>query len=432
MKISKRALRVALGIFFLSQIFFLIHIQFPRKPNFDEFHYVPSAKQFLELKENQNWEHPPLGKLIMSVGIALWGDRPLGWRYMSTVFGSLTLVGMYFLALVLFESESTALWVVLITLCNQLLYVQARIGMLDTFMFAFIVWAMAAYCLAWNPKTSTRDAKRCFAFFGLMVGFATACKWFGVIPWVCCALPIPLIRLLQNWKVEFKNPTKEDWYRPQLWKDIRLKHWVIYFGLIPVTVYYLTFLPFLWIKDLSIWDYFVGMQYNMWKGQLMVINRHPYMSQWLDWPLLRRPIWYAFDREGEGNHWVRGVLLLGNPLMMWGGIVALIDCFWGFKKRNRTATLILFFYCMFYFCWMFIPRRIAFYYYYYPSGMVLSLALAYVFHTEEKGKLFEIQWARWVFFGASLSLFIYFFPILAGLKIPVDSFRQWMWFSSWI
>ena len=45
----------------------------------------------------------------------------------------------------LFVMAATALWLALLTFVNHLLYVQARIGMLDTFMFAFIAWGLAAF-----------------------------------------------------------------------------------------------------------------------------------------------------------------------------------------------------------------------------------------------------------------------------------------------
>src|SRR4051794_15618530 len=90
------------ALFALAMILFLINIQFPRNHDFDEFHYVPSAKQFLDLKVNQNWEHPPLGKELMAVSIGIWGDRPIGWRFASVLFSSLTLVGMYLWALAVF------------------------------------------------------------------------------------------------------------------------------------------------------------------------------------------------------------------------------------------------------------------------------------------------------------------------------------------
>jgi dolichyl-phosphate-mannose--protein O-mannosyl transferase len=33
---------------------------------------------------------------------------------------------------------------------------------------------------------------------------------------------------------------------------------------------------------------------------------------------------------------------------------------------------------------------------------------------------------------ATLALFVYFYPVLSGLRIPAGSFSQWMWFSTWI
>ena len=138
---TKRLILICVGLFLLSQILFLVNIQFPSGHNFDEFHYVPSAKQFLEMRENQNWEHPPLGKELMAVGIASGAtSRSAGGHEHG--FGTFTLIGMFFWALLLFDDLGIALWVALLTLVNSLLYVQARIGMLDTFMFGFIVWGL--------------------------------------------------------------------------------------------------------------------------------------------------------------------------------------------------------------------------------------------------------------------------------------------------
>lgn len=421
-------------LYLFAQVLFLIGIQFPSTPNFDEFHYIPSAKQFLQLKENQNWEHPPLGKIIMAGGIAVWGDRPIGWRFMSTVFGALTLVGMYFLGLVLFESEEAALWIALLTLCNQLLYVQARIGMLDTFMFGFLVWAMAAFCATWLPSFSSSQNRRFFTFTGFMFGLSMACKWFTVVPWIGCSLLVGVIRLFQYWKITFEDPQPDDWYQPQLWAGIRWYDLVLTLVVLPVFVYFCTFLPYLFVQNghYSLTG-FLAVQVKMWQGQLRVVSSHPYMSQWTDWPFLHRPIWYAFDRFGPQQEWVRGVLLLGNPLIMWTGILAFFGCLWGWiARRNRIGFLITFFFTLFYGCWIVIPRKISFYYYYYPAGMTLSLTLAYVFFRKEFGKLHSIHWLRWTFLGSAVCLFIYFFPILSALKIPSESFRKWMWFPSWI
>lgn len=447
---KSRIWKTCLLIYFLSQTFFLINIQFPRGQNFDEYHYVPSAKQYLEFKENRNYEHPPLGKELMAVGIGLWGDRPIGWRFMSTVFGALTLVGMYLWSLAVFRNEKWALWTVFLTLTNQLLYVQSRIGMLDTFMTAFIVFAMAAFAAAWNPQLPLIKVRRYFAISGVMLGLATASKWFGVIPWAFCLGMILLIRVLQNWKVCFadtletngkargqKQTSEEsDWYTPGLWRGVGLGEVFFYWIFLPLFSYYCTFIPALMQSDVphSLWDVLVTMQARMWDGQSRVVNSHPYMSHWTGWAFMARPIWYAFDKEGAGGSLVRGVILLGNPLIMWGGLVALIFCAVGwFKERRRDAMLIFLTYCTLYLSWIAIPRKVAFYYYYYPAGLTLSLAIVYVFSRFDQTEYAQINRVlRICFLGAATALFIYFFPILAALKIASSSYGNYMWFRSWI
>jgi len=149
-RLDRRVALTCVCLYTAAQILFLVHIDTPTRLNFDESHYVPAARQLLHDGSDPNHEHPPLGKLLIAAGIGLFGDRPLGWRVMSTVFGALTLVGMYLWALALFKDRGLALWAALMTLVNHLLYVQARIAMLDTFMVAFIVWALAALTWAWH------------------------------------------------------------------------------------------------------------------------------------------------------------------------------------------------------------------------------------------------------------------------------------------
>ncbi len=440
MRLTRRDWITCVVLYFLAQIFFLINIQFPKGFDFDEFHYIPAAKQFLDLKENRNYEHPPLGKELMAVGVGVFGDRPLGWRFMSTLFGALTLVGMYLWALGVFRSPSTALYATILTFFNQLLYVQARIGMLDTFMFAFVIWGLAAFTATWDAQMPTRQVYRFLLFAGLMFGLATACKWSAVVPWFACIFLIGVVRTLQGWNVSFGKPQipanavgEIDWYHPKLYQGLRLRELTLALIVVPLFAYFITFLPFLMIDRTpayTLWDLLL-MQPKMWEGQMHVVTSHPYMSQWTGWPILARPIWYAFDREA-GNS-VRGVLLLGNPLIMWGGLLALLSCFANWISfRWRDAFLILVFYGVFYFSWAVIPRKISFYYYYYPAGMTLSLAVAYMFHHWEEVPPGKIRWARWIFAASAVAVFVYFFPILAALKIPADSFRKWMWFSSWI
>lgn len=457
---SKKVILTSIVLYFLSQIFFLINIQFPKTLDFDEFHYVPAARKFLSLEMNKNWEHPPLGKILIATGMKAFGDRPIGWRFMSTVFGSLTLVAVYLLALLLFRTQQMALWTAGLTVANNLLYVQSRIGMLDTFMFGFVIWGMVAFCASWvlgssghlgslwgteadshtpyvngvNQALRRRRQIELFAFTGLMMGLATACKWFGVIPWVSILFIVMVVRLLQYKQLTFAEVHSRDWYRIDLWKELNALDFLVTLVVIPFVVYFLTFVPFVFIPGtLSSWSDLLEMQTKMWGGQLRVVSKHPYMSTWLQWPTLIRPIWYAFDREVLDSAFVRGVLLLGNPLVMWTGLIALAYCIkvWLYRQ-NLESFFIIYFYFVFYACWILIPRKIAFYYYYYPSGMMLSFAIAYAFVRLERKFPKKYDWTRWAYLGFAFALFIHFFPILAALRISINSFRQWMWFRSWI
>src|SRR6187402_2746539 len=80
---------VATAVVFLGLC--LVRLTVPGKPYFDEVHYLPAARAVLALSHPANPEHPPLGKELLALGIALFGDRPLGWRIMPVLFGTLGL-----------------------------------------------------------------------------------------------------------------------------------------------------------------------------------------------------------------------------------------------------------------------------------------------------------------------------------------------------
>jgi dolichyl-phosphate-mannose--protein O-mannosyl transferase len=118
---------------------------------------------------------------------------------------------------------------------------------------------------------------------------------------------------------------------------------------------------------------------------------------------------------------------------MWGGLVAMLICLYdGWIKRVHSAFIISFFYLAFTFCWALIPRKIAFYYYYYPSGMILSFAWAYLFWFNQASTFKLLNGLRWWILLLSIAFFVYFYPILAALEVPADSFTLWAWFRSWI
>ena len=58
---------------------------------FDEIYHARTAYENVVNVYPYEISHPPLGKLIISIGIRLFGMTPFGWRFMGTLFGVLML-----------------------------------------------------------------------------------------------------------------------------------------------------------------------------------------------------------------------------------------------------------------------------------------------------------------------------------------------------
>ena len=165
----------------------------PDAPVFDEQYYVPDARSILQGTGSERIEHPPLGKLVITGGITLFGDNPFGWRIMSVLFGLACIVFFYLICRKLTLSKRASFLATFILALENLSFVQAGVAMLDVFSLAFMLLAFWLYLRKQN------------ALAGVSVGLATLVKltgalttatfWFTVtVALLLTALPqIPLI-----------------------------------------------------------------------------------------------------------------------------------------------------------------------------------------------------------------------------------------------
>jgi predicted membrane-bound dolichyl-phosphate-mannose-protein mannosyltransferase len=125
---------------------------------FDEVYYVNAARVIAgihpprgspyadsPLGVDPNSEHPQLAKLAIAGSIELLGDGPLAWRLGSLVFGTLAILGMFVLARAAGLGRWSALAAAALMASDNLLIVHGRIGTLDIYALAAMVWAGAAY-----------------------------------------------------------------------------------------------------------------------------------------------------------------------------------------------------------------------------------------------------------------------------------------------
>jgi dolichyl-phosphate-mannose-protein mannosyltransferase len=414
---------ICLVIFLVAHAVLLIGITTPDKFVFDEVHYVPAARQMLEPVMPEpilNPMHPPLAKQLIALSIHVFGDNPKGWRYPGTLFGALAIVAIYLCGLAVFARQSAAVAAALIAFFNQMLFVMARTAMLDIFALTFGLFGIAAFLFGFRRA----NPFRLFALAGLAFGFAAACKWSGLFPLATCLVIVVAIRLMQGWRMQFADPRESDWYRPELWPDLKAYHVVISFVLLPLLAYLPSFIA---LDGFSPSDIVEAQRRILSDNTTPALGGHTYMSSWPSWPFLVRPVWFLFDKLGDAR--IAAVVCLGNPLVLWPALLAIVICLRDFVvARRREAFLILAFYFGPYLAWALLPRILGFIYYYLPSGTLASLALVYALHREHAPR-----WPLWGFVGLAAAGFAAMLPISAAfVGTSMETFQRLMLFQNWI
>ncbi|QDM39702.1 glycosyltransferase family 39 protein [Altererythrobacter sp. TH136] len=407
----------ALSVAFLALV--CVRLGLPSKPYFDEIHYLPAARALIAGSDWLNREHPMFGKELLAAGIALFGDHPWAWRLPSALAGALSLFAsmraLWFASLSRFAT--LAYGVLLAT--GFILFVHARIAMLDGFMIALLAVAV------WQCAAAVREpehGRRSLAIAGVALGLALGAKW-NAIP----LAPLPGIAFLAvrlhacGWRGIFGR-------RGAPVPGIRLAEAALWLGLVPLVVYAATYLPAYLIEPVEVGKLgFIGLHEMMLRMQESVVKPHPYQSIWTDWIINRRAIWY-FYQPSDGAQ--RGVLLIGNPLTMLLGLPAVIWCAWAGAARKRAdAAAVALIYAASLGFWIVAAKPIQFYYHYFLPSMALLAALALAL---DALRVRGWGWLAWIVLAGSAAMFAWFFPILDAA--PLDgprAFEHWMWLSSW-
>ncbi|MFB6464670.1 phospholipid carrier-dependent glycosyltransferase [Bradyrhizobium tunisiense] len=421
-EVSRSAV-IAVAIFLIAHLALLIGLATPEKFVFDEVHYVPAARQMLAPAMSQpmlNPMHPPLGKELIAASIAAFGDNALGWRYPATLFGALAIVAIYLCGLALFSAQGPAIAAALIAGLNQMLYVQARIAMLDVFALGLSLLATAAFMHGFRRQRP----QALFALAGGLFGLAAACKWSGLFPLGVCVVIVAVIRLMQGWRTLFADAKPDDWYRPDIWPGFRLHHAALCFAVLPGVAYLAAFVP---LYGLSLPDLIEAQRRIFADNTTTAIAGHTYMSSWSSWPLLARPVWFLFDKSPEDD--VSAIVFLGNPLVLWPALIALAVVLRDFVVARRwDAFLIAAFYFGPWLAWALLPRTLGFIYYYLPAATAASLALVYVLRREGLPR-----WILWAYVGVAAAGFAVMLPVSAAfVGISMPAFGRLMLFQSWI
>lgn len=421
--LATRPWLVALLLGLAAQLLFTVHIDRPSRIMFDETHYVTASRTLIEMTEPVNKEHPLLGKEMIAGGILVFGDNPYGWRLMSSFAGTATVIAGFAFLFLLMGAMRPAIVGALLMMLNQMLFIQARIGMLDIFLGAFLLWALVL--MLWAMHGTPRQVLWRWIGASALLGLAVGVKW-AAIPYVALAgLAFLLLRMAEHRGAPAAALLGTTHRR---WPGMSTIGGLALLGGVSIPVYLLTFLPaFFYASEPMTLAGLIPFQIDMYRLQTQVLASHTYQSSWWSWPLMIRPIWYFYELD---MGYQRGVLLIGNPLIMWGGLIAVIACLvaW-FRERAARPLSVALLWISSVAIYIVIPKSLGFYYYYYLSSLFLCFALAVAFHHYDRKRM--RGWEEW-FTAASLLMFGYFYPIIsAGPLADAQRFNFWMWLPSW-
>ena len=475
------------------------HLDRPGKLVFDETYYVKQAASLLkvgyelafrDLKNPTTDErfaggstdvfgttadfvvHPPVGKWMIAVGERLFGTtNPWGWRFSAALCGTLAIFMLARIGRRLFGSTLLGCTAGLLLAIDGQAVVHSRTGLLDVFV---MFWALAAFGCLVNDRFQARDrlAGRVAAgasvdLFGPGLGF----RWWRIAAGLCLGLTcgvkwsgaffllvFGLMTVL--WDVGARRTVgTRGWLGVGLLRD-GLSAFV---QIVPIAVltYLASWTGWLmssggymrqwavqhpsssWVPGAlrSLWAYHAA----IYSFHINLESPHAYMANPWSWLLLGRPtaFWYQGKAEGIAgcgtSDCAQAVLPLGNPVIWWGGTIAVVVCVGAWLlMRDWRAGAILAGLAAGYLPWFNYQQRTIFAFYAIAFVPFLVLALTYVLGLglgppeapADRRTVGAVLTG--VVVVLAVASFIWFYPIYVGEVIPRLDWSDRMWLPSWI
>ncbi len=386
------------------------NVGYPFTQGFDEPQYVSAAHQFLiGVPDTGECCHPPLGKLLIGVGMVIEGNTPLGWRFMPLCLGLQCIVLVFLIASSLFEDRRAGWFAAAFMAADGFFLSYSRASLPDMSLACLVLWSMLAAVTArgWAGVVTC----------AVLVGLAASIKWVGVLVGLPACVAILLLRRAP-WTTIFSFA---------LVPFVHLAVWMLGLALIghangPVDV----------VHEMQ---RRAGIHLGFEHG----VN--PLESAWYTWLALYHPIVIKSARLGStvrlassvGNPalWIAGdACLLG--LAVLGGALLLSPA-WRQRWRAWSDATFSKALAITGICWvsmmlLWFTRRITTYWYHYltPWGVALVLLGGVAARLDRRHPRAMLGFVLLV-----LVVFIYFAPVWAELPISVSAARRRLVFPLW-
>lgn len=389
---------------------------------FDEIYHARTGYEFINGLPVYEWTHPPLGKVFIALGIKLFGMNPFGWRISGTLIGILMLPLIYIFIKKMFGVSWIATCGTILLSADFMHFAQSRIATIDVYVTFFIMLMYLSMYLFYQNDLFLKNRKKAhlmLALCGLFMGLAISSKWTGVYSAVGLAL-IFILSLVRCYKIDNTGFIKKLISTGALC--------VIFFIIVPITIYVLSYIPFLNSNGEGL-SAIIENQRDMfiYHSKTVVDSTHPFSSLWYEWILDLRPIWY-YSRSDNG--YAESISSFGSPLIWWCGFIAFLYCIYSaINKQDKKAVLLSVAYLSGIIPWTFVERT-TFIYHYFPCVPFLVLMMCYGANSlaryDKKAKKYFI-----LFTVLSVILFIVFYPAISGFYVPESYLEFLKWMPRW-
>jgi dolichyl-phosphate-mannose--protein O-mannosyl transferase len=376
----------------------LYELQRPNVLVFDETYYARDAHTILdgflgpmplypwEPGKEISWPHPEYGKFAIAVGEVPFGDTSYGWR----IGRRLGLAPVW------------ALLGLLLAASDFLGIVQSRIATLDIFVG---LWSVLCIYLALR-YVQTGHRLRWLFLCGLAGGLALGTKWSGAFA-VVAAAAVMLLYRRRSWRQPVATAAL------QACRDVVLP--AVALVVLPVALYFASYTVY-FVKGHHTLSQWWQLQQQMWWFNENLHATHTYASRAYTWIFDYRPVWYYYQPVHDTVH---GIISIGNPLLWWASVPALVALVvLAFVRRDREFILLPLIVALLYLPWL-STTRTSFMYYMTPVAPFMALAVAMVLRELSGARLPRPHWAL-LCFGATAA-------IVALLWYQIGQLAAW-WF----
>ena len=305
---------------------------------FDEIYHARTAYENIHNMSVYEWTHPPLGKLIIALGILIFGMKPFGWRIMGALFGVAMVPLMYVFAKRIFKRTDFAFITAALWAFDCMHFTQTRIATIDVYGVFFILlmfFFMYEYIRQDYFTTPIMDKLKPLALSGVTFGLGCSSKWIGC--YAGAGLAVVLFfhlscAMFEAWKGhDAEAREKRRIYIRKLWATVG---WCcIWFLLVPGLIYFVSYFPYYRYEAsvrpsyglMDMWDTLIKNQNDMYNYHSQLTATHMCQSMWYQWPFTFKSVWFYVSGNGDR---ISNISSTGNPAVWWVSAVGTSRGYW--------------------------------------------------------------------------------------------------------